>query len=104
MRKVTQIAILAVIALSSAAYAGDAKKGQQDFAVCQTCHSVTKGGGNGIGPNLFGIVGRKAASVSGFYYSPALKNAKIVWTNDKLKAWITAPYKLVPGTRMTFAG
>jgi cytochrome c len=83
---------------------GDARKGQQAFSVCQTCHTATKGGATGIGPNLFGIAGRKAASLPGFYYSPALKNSKITWTNDKLKSWIMAPYKLVPGTRMTFAG
>jgi cytochrome c len=95
---------LPVLALGGAAAASDARKGQQDFVVCQTCHTVTKGGGNGIGPNLFGIAGRKAASLPGFYYSPALKNSKIVWTNDRLKPWIMAPYKVVPGTRMTFAG
>src|ERR1700682_5608226 len=92
------------IGVGSVAHAGDAKKGQQAFVVCQTCHTVTRGGANGIGPNLFGIVGRKAASLPGFYYSPALKNSKITWTNDKLKAWTMAPYRLVPGTRMTFAG
>src|SRR5579872_6311057 len=98
------LAAIAVLAFTNAVGAADAKKGQQAFAVCQTCHNVAKGGANGIGPNLFGVVGRRAASVSGFYYSPALKASKIVWTNDKLKPWITAPYKLVPGTRMTFAG
>jgi cytochrome c len=95
---------LAVIALTQSASAGDAKKGQQGFAICQTCHSVVKGGGNGIGPNLFGVAGRKAASLPGFYYSAALKSANITWTNDKLKAWIMAPARTVPGTRMTFAG
>lgn len=89
---------------SQPAIAGDAKQGQAAFAVCQTCHTVTKGGGNGIGPNLFGVAGRKAASLPGFYYSPALKASKIVWTNDKLTAWVMNPAKLVPGTRMVFAG
>jgi cytochrome c2 len=96
--------MIGLLALTSSATAGDAKKGQQAFAICQTCHTVEKGGSNGIGPDLFGIAGRKAASLPGFYYSPALKSSKIVWTNDKLKAWVTAPSKLVPGTRMAFAG
>jgi cytochrome c len=95
---------LLFLALSGNALAADAVKGKQDFAVCQTCHTAEKGGAAGIGPNLFGVVGRQAASLPGFYYSPALKDSKITWTNDKLTAWVTAPYKLVPGTRMSFAG
>ena len=94
----------ALSAIASNAGAADAKKGQIAFAACQACHAVNKGGGNGIGPDLFGVVGRKAASLPGFYYSPALKSANIVWTNDKLRAWVMAPSKVVPGTRMVFAG
>ncbi len=97
-------AALLVLATCSAAHAGDANKGKAAFGPCQVCHTVTKGGPNGLGPNLAGIVGRKAASLPGFYYSAALKSSKITWTNDKLKAWITSPYKLVPGNRMAFAG
>ncbi len=92
------------LVLASNASAADAKHGQQLFAVCQACHTTAKGGGNSIGPNLFGVAGRKAASLPDFSYSSALKNAKITWTNDKLKAWVTNPAKMVPGTRMTFAG
>jgi cytochrome c len=96
--------VFSLLFIVSPATAGDAKKGQTAFGICQTCHTVTKGGGNGIGPNLFGVAGRKAASLPGFYYSPALKASNIVWTNDKLTAWVTNPAKLVPGTRMVFAG
>ena len=104
-RTTTAIALsLASLALASSAHAADAKHGQQLFAVCQACHTVQKGGGNSIGPNLFGVAGRKAASVAGFSYSAALTHAKITWRNDKLKAWVTNPAKMVPGTRMTFAG
>jgi cytochrome c len=94
----------AVAASATSASAADAKKGQVAFAVCRACHTANKGGSNGIGPNLFGVVGRKAASLPGFYYSPALKSANVVWTNDKLKAWVMGPSKVVPGTRMVFAG
>jgi cytochrome c len=107
MRRSTHAAALLALlgsAIAASAAGGDAKRGLQAFSACQTCHTVTRGGANGIGPNLFGIAGRKAASLPGFYYSPALKNSKIIWTNDKLKAWVMAPYRLVPGTRMTFAG
>src|SRR5215469_13384383 len=97
-------AALVALAMFAGAHAGDANKGKTDFGACQVCHSVVKGGPNGLGPNLSGVVGRKAASLPGFYYSAALKNSKITWTNDKLKAWIMSPYKLVPGNRMAFAG
>ena len=97
-------AALVALAMCASAHAGDANKGKTDFGACQVCHSVVKGGPNGLGPNLSGVVGRKAASLPGFYYSAALKNSKITWTNDKLKAWIMSPYKLVPGNRMAFAG
>jgi cytochrome c len=96
--------LVALLACTAATHAGDAKKGKDAFSACQVCHAVVKGGPNGLGPNLFGVVGRKAASLSGFYYSAALKSSKISWTDDKLKAWITSPYKLVPGNRMAFAG
>jgi cytochrome c len=104
-RSVVAIALsLGSLLAATSANAADAKHGQQLFAVCQACHTVQKGGGNGIGPNLFGVAGRKAASIAGFSYSAALTNAKITWTNDKLNAWVTNPQKMVPGTRMTFAG
>jgi len=97
--------VLAFAAMSAAAAAdGDAAKGEAIFTRCQLCHSANKGGGNGVGPNLFGVVGRKAASLPNFYYSPALKNSNIVWTEDMLKKWVAGPQKLVPGTRMAFAG
>ena len=47
---------------------------------------------------------RKAASLPNYSYSGALKGANVTWTNDKLKAWVMGPYKLVPGTKMAFGG
>jgi cytochrome c len=105
MRVRTFGAISAIILSVSVAHAaGDAKKGQEDFARCAICHTTAKGGGNGVGPDLFGIVGRKAASEPNFYYSQALKGSGITWTPDKLDAWIKSPPALVPGNRMAFAG
>jgi cytochrome c len=97
-------AALLAFCASAALAAGDAKKGQADSARCTMCHTVTKDGGNGVGPNLFGIVGRKAASLPGFYYSQALRGSGVVWTPDKLDAWIKSPAALVPGDRMAFSG
>jgi cytochrome c len=83
---------------------GDAAKGAAVFQRCAMCHTADQGAGNRIGPNLFGIAGRKAASLSNFPYSSALKNSGITWTDDKLTAWVAGPSRIVPGTRMVFAG
>lgn len=99
------IAALALFAFTSAASAGgDAKKGEAVFQRCAICHTNAKGAGARIGPPLFGIEGRKAGTTANFFYSPALKGSGIVWTNDKLEAWVMKPSALVPGSRMAFAG
>ena len=105
VRVVTLIAALTIAATSPAlAAGGDAVKGQSVFRQCQLCHNATKNGGNGLGPNLFGVAGRKAASLPNFAYSDGLKKSNIVWTDVMLKKWIAGPQRIVPGTRMTFAG
>jgi len=94
----------AVALVATPALAADAKNGKVVFGRCAICHNVQKGGPNGLGPNLFGVAGRKAASLASFSYSGALQRANITWSNDKLKAWIMGPYRLVPGTKMAFGG
>jgi len=97
---------LFILALSAttAHAAGNAATGASVFQRCAICHSNAKGGPALIGPNLFGIVGRKAGSFPGFFYSPAMKNAGFVWTNAKLDAYLTSPPQIVPGNKMTFGG
>ncbi len=82
--------------------AGDAAKGRAAFIKqCAICHTIEKGDPNRFGPNLSGIVGAKAASVPGFDYSRAFKNAaKWEWTEDALASWIMFPGTMVPGTAM----
>ena len=70
------------------------------FAACKACHTVQKGARSGLGPNLNGVVGRPAASLPGFNYSPALKGSKLRWDEKTLNEFIAAPTKKVPGTRM----
>ena len=74
------------------------------FAMCQTCHSTGKGEPHRVGPNLFGIVGAKAGTRPGYNYSDAMKESDLVWTRDRLDAFIAAPRAVVPGTKMVIAG
>jgi cytochrome c len=71
---------------------------------CVACHTFTDGGKNGLGPNLYNVVGRAAASHDGFVYSDALKGKGGNWSYDNLSAWLTKPGAYAAGTKMTFAG
>lgn len=86
-----------------AAYTGDAKKGETAFITCKTCHAI-EAGVNRIGPSLHAVVGRAAGTIPGFTYSPANKNSGITWTEEKLFQYLENPQRVVPGTKMTFAG
>jgi cytochrome c len=101
---VSLCAVVILLAPSHAHAAGNAATGAALFNRCALCHSATKGGGNKIGPNLFGVVGRKAGTYPGFSYSAAMKNSGIVWTSPKLDAYLVAPQQIVPGNSMPFAG
>ena len=63
-----------------------------------------KGGGDALGPNLFGIVGRKGASRPGYSYSAPMQKAGIVWNEASLTKWVAGPARMVPGTKMAFPG
>jgi cytochrome c len=83
----------------------DAAKGAASFKKCAACHTITKGGANGIGPNLYGIVGAEHAHVAGFGYSSVMAAKKgEPWTFDSLNAWIQSPKTYMPGNKMSFAG
>jgi cytochrome c len=100
----TALGIVLSLLAADAARAANAAVGKAAFIRCAACHTTDKGGPNGVGPNLYGVVGRKAGSKKDFSYSTALKNSGIVWNNQKLDAWIAHPAQVVPGTRMVFAG
>ncbi len=82
----------------------DIDAGAKVFRKCITCHSVKKNGTNKIGPNLYGIIGKKKASIAGFAYSPALKAKGGSWTIKDLNQWLKKPRDFAPGTKMGFAG
>jgi len=105
MRHIEAIAIgLAVLLASPAAHAQDAVAGKAVFqSQCAICHSPVAGK-NGVGPSLFGIVGRTAGQVPNFHYSAANKASAEVWSADVLDKYLLAPRDVVPGTIMTYAG
>ena len=80
--------------------AGDAARGQILYQGCQDCHSIDK---NDVGPMHKGVVGRISGTVPGYDYSPGLKNAKIVWTEENLDKWLNDPTQMVPDTKMLFS-
>ncbi|WP_226946694.1 c-type cytochrome [Rhizorhabdus phycosphaerae] len=98
--------LLALAALSAPAQAQDAAAGKRAFLKCAACHSIKPGDPNKIGPNLSGVVGRKAGSATGFRYSAAMKakGAGITWDAATLDKWLTRPSAVIPGTSMAFGG
>ena len=99
------VAVAALFA-SSAALAADAKNGKTVFdAKCGICHAASSApGGPVAGPNMVGIVGRKAATVPGFaLYTPALKNSNITWNAKILDEFLANPMGKVPGTMMVIS-
>lgn len=86
-----------------ASLTGDAAHGKTVFAQCQACHSL-EAGKNMIGPSLAGVVGRKAGTEAGYTYSAANKNSGITWSAEKLFQYLEKPARVVPGTKMSFAG
>ncbi|MCR5870375.1 MULTISPECIES: c-type cytochrome [unclassified Sphingomonas] len=82
----------------------DVAKGQASFAKCAACHSITQGGANGVGPNLWASMGKPHGHVAGFAYSDALKAVPGNWTFEAMDAWLASPRKYAAGTKMTFAG
>ncbi|MET0220551.1 MAG: c-type cytochrome [Tardiphaga sp.] len=90
---ITQVAFAALPAH------GDAKRGEVLYRNCEGCHSIDR---NGVGPMHRGVFGRAAGTVKGYHYSPALKNAKITWTEETLDRWLANPQSLVPGSSMFY--
>jgi len=82
----------------------DASRGQLLSYACAACHTFGAEGGTLVGPNLHGVFGRRAGSVVGFDYSPALASSGLVWTPVSLEAWLNEPASFVTGTKMAFTG
>lgn len=82
------------------------KRGRLLFIQCRACHDLQPSEIEKIGPNLAGLMGRKAAADAAFAYSPALQAAasKLVWDKATLDRWIEKPAAVIPGNTMAFAG
>jgi cytochrome c len=93
-----------VAALPAPYNGGDYEHGRRIAAQCRSCHTLNEGGRNLVGPNLHGLFGREAGSVSGFAYSDAVRGSGITWDEAQLEQWLSGPRNFLPGNRMAFPG
>ena len=93
--------LAAITSVGPAFAAEDVGAGQEIYqAQCSACHS-NQPGVNGIGPSLAGVAGRKAGSLQGFHYTPAISGSGLSWDAKTFIQFLADPTKLVPGTAMT---
>ncbi len=81
--------------------APDVAHGEQVYARCLACHALAS---DRVGPRHCGLLGRRAGTVPGFAYSPAMKRSKLTWDEKTLDRFLAKPLKVVPGTSMTYDG
>jgi cytochrome c len=81
--------------------APDPAHGEEVYARCLACHALAT---NRVGPRHCGLIGRRAGTVPGFDYSPAMKRSGLVWNEKTLDRFLANPLKVVPGTAMTYDG
>jgi cytochrome c len=82
---------------------GDPAAGEKVFNKCKACHVLDEDK-NRVGPYLHGVFGRPAGTAEGFTYSPAMKDADIVWDEETIAEYVTDPKAFIPGNRMAFPG
>ncbi len=104
----TAAALAALLAAAPArAQDGDAEAGARVFNQCRACHIIDNNGRNGVGPNLYGVVGRRAAAIEGFRYSANMRQLGEQghsWTTDNLRAYLRNPKEVAPQGSMAFQG
>ena len=83
---------------------GNIDHGKMIFKKCAACHSASKGGGNKIGPALWGVIGRKAGSINDYKYSKAMSELDKPWNFEEINTFLIKPKDYVKGTKMAYAG
>ena len=107
MKRFRSIAVSALILAASfraATAEGDVSAGETTFKVCRTCHQIGEKARNFVGPELNGVLGRKAGTAPGYNYSDANKNSGLTWDEATLTKYLHVPREVVPGTKMAFPG
>ena len=90
-----------IMALFASTNAAD---GAKVFKKCAACHSITQGGGNKIGPALWGTLGRQAGSISDYKYSSAMVAYGKIWSFEEMNGFLIKPKDWIKGTKMSFMG
>ena len=90
-----------IITLFASTSAAD---GAKVFKKCAACHSISQGGGNKIGPALWGVLGRQAGAVSDYKYSKAMAAYEKAWSFEEMNGFLIKPKDWIKGTKMSFAG
>ena len=103
MRSFVFVALLAV-AGAGEVRAQDAAAGEKVFGVCKACHQIGETAKNSVGPQLNGIIGRKAGTVEGYNYTAANKGSGLTWDEATFREYIKDPKAKIPGTKMMFSG
>ncbi len=93
-----------LVALPVAAQAEDLKKGKKVFKKCAACHKIGPKAKSSVGPQLNGLIGRKAGALEGYKFSAAMTGSGITWTAEELDSFLTKPKNKIKGTKMIFAG
>jgi cytochrome c len=94
----------AAVPIATLLASADVAKGEAIFKKCVACHTIAQGGPNGIGPNLYGTLGKPHGHLPNFAYSDALKAVSGNWDWEGMNQWLANPKKYAPGNKMTFAG
>jgi cytochrome c len=100
-RHLVAIGVAALCAAAPVQAASDPVRGEQIYTRCMACHALAY---DRVGPHHCGLFGRRAGTVPGFNYSPAMKSSRIVWNAATLDRFLTNPLKVIPGTAMTYDG
>ena len=96
--------VVEVVNIKALLAMGDMAHGEKVFKKCTACHMIAADGKNKIGPNLWGVIGRKAGSITDYKYSKAMVAYAKEWTFEEMNSYLIKPQAYIKGTKMAFAG